>query len=50
MHSLKSLDRTFQIHFTAPKHSLTSSQHYTPHPTVALERLQGCCRRCIGAW
>jgi hypothetical protein len=29
-----SFDRTFQIHATAPKHGVTSSQHYETHPNV----------------
>ena len=33
-----SSDRTFQIHSTAPKHSVTCSQHHQTHPTLALFR------------
>jgi len=47
MHSLKSLDRTFQIHFTAPKHTATRSRHCTPHPTVALEHGSGTTPRVL---
>jgi hypothetical protein len=33
IHSVISLDRTFQINATATKHSVTCSQHYSTHPT-----------------
>ena len=33
-----SLGRTFQIHSTAPKHSVICSQHHQIHPTVPLFR------------
>ena len=33
-----SLDRTFQIHAAAPKHSVTCSQHYKTHPNIPLIR------------
>ena len=35
-----SLDRTFQINATAPKHSVTCSQHDETHPAVQLRQLQ----------
>jgi len=37
VYSVKSSDRTFQMHATATKHSVTSSQHYETHPTAPLE-------------
>ena len=36
VHSVMSLDWTFQIHATATKHSVTSSQHYETHPAAPL--------------
>jgi hypothetical protein len=35
-----SLDRTFQIYATAPKHNITNSHHYTTQHNIPLTRLQ----------
>ena len=43
IHSVMSLDRTFQINATAWKHSVTSLQHYETHPTVPLFRITCIC-------
>jgi len=36
IHSVRSLVCNFQINATAPKHSVTSSQHYETNPTAPL--------------
>ena len=46
IHSAMSLDRTFQIHASAPKHNITFSQYYETHPTVCLRYLQAFCLLC----
>jgi len=38
IHSAISLDRTFQINATAPKHNVTCSQHHETHQTALLFR------------
>jgi hypothetical protein len=43
--SVMSFDRAFQIHATATKHSVTSSQHHETHPTAPLFGIVCVCRQ-----
>jgi len=43
-----SLDRNFRINATAPKHSVTCSQHYETQPPSTLRRLQTLVYSSIG--